>query len=112
VGYASSCISSGANSPVDDGGQPYGEPSLGRWLVGSGGGAGGSDEHSNDSGSGGRGAGLIAVFARTILLDGSVSASGATGTVPQDFQLPLAPHPPVLPLAPYPPALPLAPEPQ
>jgi hypothetical protein len=84
VGYSSECVSKGADSPADNAGLLYGQPELTDWLVGSGGGAGASDDHSNDSGTGGRGGGLIVIFARTVTLEGTISATGAGGSIPSD----------------------------
>jgi hypothetical protein len=51
-------------------------------LLGSGGGAGATDNHSNTSGRGGRGGGIALLFARVLDVDGTLSVGGGSGVVP------------------------------
>ena len=71
---------------VCDGGDVYGDSALSKWHLGSGGGAGSPDAEgdgssgANITGAGGKGGGLVALFAgETIDLSGSVSSAGNDG---------------------------------
>jgi len=83
--FTPTCVNRGATTPAANGGGIYGVNSLPRWHLGSGGGSGGTDDHSTTSGTGGRGGGILVVFARSLVVDGAVSAAGGDGQVPSDF---------------------------
>ncbi|MBX3276033.1 MAG: hypothetical protein KF729_37625 [Sandaracinaceae bacterium] len=83
-GFGTSCNVSGG--PAGNGGQPNGMADLSVVLhLGSGGGAGATDEHSNQSGAGGAGGGAVIVWTARARIDGVVSARGGDGAVPGDF---------------------------
>ena len=74
------------NSAVTSGGQSYGSADLSSWFFGSGGGGGSPDTEgdgvntSNYAGDGGRGGGLVSLFAGTELtISGSVLSDGEDG---------------------------------
>ncbi len=82
--YSSTCRDHGNTNPVENGGQVYGDPALGKAFHGSGGGGGATDDHSQTSGTGGRGGGIMLINAKRLRIAGIISASGMDGTVGSD----------------------------
>lgn len=80
AGYSATCESHGNDDPSENGGAVYGSASLERILLGSGGGAGATDDHSETSGSGGRGGGIILIYSGQLSLAGLMTARGGDGT--------------------------------
>lgn len=84
LGFASECTGVGVTGPAANGGGVYGVADLTRIYMGSGGGAGATDDHSDESGSGGRGGGIALIWAGVTSIDGRLGGSGAGGLVPGD----------------------------
>ena len=61
------------------GGQSIGVPDLSQWFLGGAGGEGGADEDGGHPGSGGNGGGIIALFAKSIIVNGSIYSNGSAG---------------------------------
>jgi hypothetical protein len=79
------CVSEGASTPATNGGDTYGTSDLAHWYLGSGGGSGATDDHSNTSGTGGRGGGILAIFAQSYVIDGALRSAGTNGLIPADY---------------------------
>jgi hypothetical protein len=77
--FTGTCRDHGNTDPAENGGQSYGTASLERLYLGSGGGSGGTDDHSPDSGTGGRGGGIVLFFANHLQVAGLISARGGGG---------------------------------
>ncbi len=78
--FVAACQRIDVTMSAANGGGTYGAPDLSdRLYFGSGGGAGATDEVEGSSGSGGRGGGILLVWAGRATIDGRASASGATG---------------------------------
>ena len=61
------------------GGSTVGSADLGQWFFGGAGGEGGADEDGGNPGSGGNGGGIIAIFANSVTVNGSIYSNGANG---------------------------------
>jgi hypothetical protein len=61
------------------GGQSVGAPDLRQWFFGGAGGEGGADEDGGNPGGGGNGGGIIALFAKSIVVNGSIYSNGTSG---------------------------------
>ncbi len=83
--FTQRCINEGATSPALNGGDTVGHSDLARWYLGSGGGSGATDDHSNTSGTGGRGGGILALFAESLIADGALISAGVHGWIPADY---------------------------
>ncbi len=83
--FTQTCSDHGATSPAANGGELYGVNLLPRWHLGSGGGSGATDDHANTSGTGGRGGGILVIYANSLVVDGALDADGTDGLVPSDY---------------------------
>jgi hypothetical protein len=70
---------SGNGGMMGGGGGTYGTPTLSRLYLGSGGGKGG-DANAGSGASGGKGRGIIAIFARNLIINGEIDNDGYPGT--------------------------------
>jgi len=61
------------------GGSTIGSVDLRQWFFGGAGGEGGADEDGGNPGGGGNGGGIIALFARSVTVNGSVYSNGTNG---------------------------------
>lgn len=83
--FTPTCADRGATTSAANGGNLYGVDSLPRWYLGSGGGSGGTDDHANTSGTGGRGGGILVLYAQSLVVDGSLRSTGTLGQIPSDY---------------------------